>query len=1495
MYQSLTTRLGFWKAKNLWNKIDKKAKHVDYKNKPCAKLKAMVIGAGPCGLRTAIELALLGAEVIVVEKRDSFSRNNVLHLWPFLIVDLKNLGAKIFYGKFCAGSLDHISIRKLQCILLKVCLILGVQIFPRTSFEELLEPSEGRGWRVKTVPHQSFIDEKDINIIVGADGRRNLLKGFKRKEFRGKLAIGITVNFVNRKTQVEAAIEEISGVAFIYNQQFFQELKDKTGIDLENIVYYKDDTHYFVMTAKKNSLIKKGVIIQDNPDAQQLLAPSNVSHAALCEYAKQAVDFSTHYKLPHHEFALNHYGKEDVAMFDFTSMHAAENASRIVERKGKRLLMGIVGDTLIEPFWPTGSGCARGFLSAFDAAWAARAFGLGKEPLDIIHERECILKLLAQTNPGNMLTNYQKYSIDPATRYSNWNTRLTRKEAVRHLYDKSDIAFNTIDYSKTTRENSPIYKVNKQVKEDTGIDAYKLLQWCQEQTKQYPGVKIFDMALSWKNGLGFCAIIHRYRPDILNFFDLDENDSEKNCQLAFDTAEEHLGIPPKMSGKDFTRSKIPDRLTVISYLSLYYDTFKGETPAIVGTGKSSKQQSPGPEFQHRSPIKPNKMSIIAKLSRKSKKKAKALESRRAKQANKENLAVNGHLLHSKTGEKRTRHGEKESLLQTDSDSSLSPEHKPISFSGKDTSPRVLRSSNQSAVSKHEANVTDVVDGKVAILDKDAQSGPMFVITGAQTGESETDGDESVQSKRKSKINMIAESVFGVPTIQAVAEAQANLSESELCWFCKRQVYVMERMSAEGKFFHRQCFRCSVCKCNLLLGNYVFDNFESNDGRFYCKLHYNRMVYATPKANSPESKQVQSPTRAKKTRPVTQIVQPELLEKAFQEIADAEQNKKVITPQLETPSDSQRSRSKSEITNSPKIYNNDAATEEKASPYEKFEAKTLVRHPSLTRQQSKELSPVRDLSPRGHLMHAESSPALQKLFNEDNEFGEDLRRRSELKDDEHQRKRHLRKLQPSIELRRSIEKDLLPQEVIIPGRPCSPKLPKRLGLTKDLEAGMGVSTSKNLVPISVEINIESESGDHFDEGKVKIEAGDATAEVKPKKKKYVLKRKKVKKPAGPTIIEDEKEHAPPEEERQHKSEVTEFVPVKEAETEPDSVETMHNDSEEEMLESTYEIINIERDVNEENLIMKDKKHIISGKENASPQETNRTLTSGTVKEEKKKEKKFKLKKKPKEKKVKKSEKEKKPEKDRKSERKIGKPAIPDGVAEQSKVDEKAAHELATDDSDESDQEETRNGIKEGFFSNVFGTKPKRVLKTAEELEEEEKKRKRKEMKKIQQTQTERRLKRLWEAQSIQRKLNEVEVRQMEIDDRAKVLERKLRMPYLKPEEEGPLMMDWFQVVNDKNILLRFESELVIQANNIQLEDRQARLENDIRALLTSDYPKDDDQEWIDVLTKELVDTVEERNNLVEMLEQDRLRELEEDKNLHLLMANKAEELGMDRLI
>ena len=69
------------------------------------------------------------------------------------------------------------------------------------------------------------------------------------------------ISFFNfRHTEAESRIEEISGVAFIFNQKFFNDLNEAKGVDLENIVYYKDATHYFVMTAKKQSLIDKGVI-----------------------------------------------------------------------------------------------------------------------------------------------------------------------------------------------------------------------------------------------------------------------------------------------------------------------------------------------------------------------------------------------------------------------------------------------------------------------------------------------------------------------------------------------------------------------------------------------------------------------------------------------------------------------------------------------------------------------------------------------------------------------------------------------------------------------------------------------------------------------------------------------------------------------------------------------------------------------------------------------------------------------------------------------------------------------------------------------------------------------------------------------------------------------------------------------------------------------------------------------------------------------------------
>ena len=119
-YSSLKSKLQHWKCRALWELLDARSSLPVYCNQTaCEGKRVLVVGAGPVGLRAAIEAALLGAEVDVVEKRSSFSRNNVLHLWPFLIDDLRGLGAKKFYGKFCAGAIDHVC--TLELLLLNCC------------------------------------------------------------------------------------------------------------------------------------------------------------------------------------------------------------------------------------------------------------------------------------------------------------------------------------------------------------------------------------------------------------------------------------------------------------------------------------------------------------------------------------------------------------------------------------------------------------------------------------------------------------------------------------------------------------------------------------------------------------------------------------------------------------------------------------------------------------------------------------------------------------------------------------------------------------------------------------------------------------------------------------------------------------------------------------------------------------------------------------------------------------------------------------------------------------------------------------------------------------------------------------------------------------------------------------------------------------------------------------------------------------------------------
>ncbi|XP_050047104.1 uncharacterized protein Mical [Dermacentor andersoni] len=1004
-YPRLKVKLRSWRAASLWTKLDKRAAHKCYnRGKACAGMRVLIIGGGPCGLRTAIEAQLLGAKVVVLEKRDRYSRNNVLHLWPFVIHDLRSLGAKKFFGKFCAGSIDHISIRQLQLILLKIALLLGVEVHENVTFRDLLEPPEDQsmekiGWRAQVIPADHPASQYEFDVLIGADGKRNTLKGFNRREFRGKLAIAITANFMNRHTLEEARVQEISGVAFIFNQRFFQDMKESTGIDLENIVYYKDDTHYFVMTAKKQSLLERGVIINDYSDTARLLSPDNVDRSALKEYARDAADFATGYALPCLEFAVNHYGQPDVAMFDFTSMYAADNASRLLERHGHWLLQGLVGDSLLEPFWPTGSGCARGFLSSLDAAWMIRSWAANRDsPLHVLAERESIYRLLAQTTPENLSKDMAEYSLNPSSRYPNLNLQTVLPSQVRALC-RTDIEIKLPPPGPRLLSDMQ----RKRRRRESIIHPDALLSWCQRQVALYSKIKIENMTSSWKDGLALCAILHRYRPDLIDLDEMSTADVATNNQQAFDILEREYGIPPVMTGQEMADCAVPDKLTMVSYISQIYETFRREIPQGRPAYKVSKL------IEENQPPPTSPLNLLAKLTssqrpaskRKSsndhepvkdrsegqrRSRVSITRSRRTRDRvadivaggdaatleqyhkilsamDKESFGKRMHALQeqlgkeyrpSSRGSRGRRSGHVSSATEDESSSvtgkiprtaveqlqeQLNSIGKPVPVKkrepkvgriGKDEwnvkmleerlrqqqkrqkepkvepeKPQILRDIFESkrnimdARLKADGKETETdrarfthIDERLQQLDRQLKEGSLDVgrrganrvaamadyianVLDAQTGLREkrppppppvvlyrsdsADGMKTPPLKKPSitqpavptaKPAPTSKQPVPTPTTTMLTDSSGDGvggvgpvgggvggSVSEICCFCHKRVYLMERLSAEGLFFHRNCFRCEFCQCSLRLGNYAYDSTIAFKGKFYCTAHF----------------------------------------------------------------------------------------------------------------------------------------------------------------------------------------------------------------------------------------------------------------------------------------------------------------------------------------------------------------------------------------------------------------------------------------------------------------------------------------------------------------------------------------------------------------------------------------------------------------------------------------------------------------------------------
>lgn len=440
-------------AKVLWERLDARRNAADYCSRPLRGHRVVVVGAGPAGLRCALELRLLGADVVVLEKRKDFERINRLHLWNWCGQDLKGWGAKVLEPpELSFGSnadFLHIGIGELQMLLLKPCLLLGVQVFFGTEFVRTEQHVSSTGdsqtavWDVVVGVDAACNGSKypsvpahlqGVSSLVVAEGpggvvaQRLGLEKHEAASLRKEAAIGLVANYTNRQCADEKGRRSFSLARQFYEAKFKQ-CEKQTGMALENVVcYISQQTHYFVMTPTKRSLIDLG-IVSDSSSGNLL---STLNKAALTEAVRAVAAFPWKPEdKPLQKETLDRPVGPPV-LFDFSRQKRAAAGVRFMEGPAvagcepARLLVGICGDGLIAPFWPEGLGIIRGFFGALDLASAIKVWADTSDAHAASCHFEasfrCLKSLAAKTREQVLKSDESAYGLDPATRYRGLST-----------------------------------------------------------------------------------------------------------------------------------------------------------------------------------------------------------------------------------------------------------------------------------------------------------------------------------------------------------------------------------------------------------------------------------------------------------------------------------------------------------------------------------------------------------------------------------------------------------------------------------------------------------------------------------------------------------------------------------------------------------------------------------------------------------------------------------------------------------------------------------------------------------------------------------------------------------------------------------------------------------------------------------------------------------------------------------------------------------------
>uniref|UniRef100_A0A8C4YQG1 Spectrin beta, non-erythrocytic 4 n=1 Tax=Gopherus evgoodei TaxID=1825980 RepID=A0A8C4YQG1_9SAUR len=127
-----------------------------------------------------------------------------------------------------------------------------------------------------------------------------------------------------------------------------------------------------------------------------------------------------------------------------------------------------------------------------------------------------------------------------------------------------------------------VIKIETEDNRETRSAKDALLLWCQMKTAGYPEVNIQNFTTSWRDGLAFNALIHRHRPEIIDFSKLSKSNATYNLQQAFNVAEQQLGVTKLLDPEGNSTS--PDEKSIITYVVSFYHYFS-KMKALAVEGK----------------------------------------------------------------------------------------------------------------------------------------------------------------------------------------------------------------------------------------------------------------------------------------------------------------------------------------------------------------------------------------------------------------------------------------------------------------------------------------------------------------------------------------------------------------------------------------------------------------------------------------------------------------------------------------------------------------------------------------------------------------------------------------------------------------------------------------------------------------------------------------------------------------------------------------------